>query len=1070
MKKLIFLLGLFAILTCAMAGYSQQIDKKVKFRHLKENLQLSNKNINVTCQDSRGYLWIGTDHGLNRYDGYDIKTYLKIENDSTSLISNNVRSIFEDSRGRLWILSLISSKYSLQYYNKSTDAFSSISEFSQKDYNIYNIIEDQDSNVWISGSLNSQGFLAKLDYLSNKWEIFPFPSVRAISSVLQLSKNEFWLGSWESGLFKWNKQTNVLRQYKHEVDNSNSLPGNYIREIVLDPYGTLWINLYYDGLCKFDSKTNVFKTFTNQSSATTATILPAQAVRDICVDGNYLWIATENGGLSKMDVRTEVLKNYLYSKTDPYSIINNSIRSLYKDRQGRLWVGSFAKGLCVLDPLEDKITAPNLPVQDDLVNAIFKDSKGRMWIGTEDGLVLQDKSGHQRFRNNHEDRNSLGSNAVMCIYEDDKRTIWIGLYNGGLNRYNEGYKNFKRYFPNPSNNRSISGAHVFSITESSVTGELIVATDSGLNILKDEKKGVFESPFEYPPSIDKWLVSVFEDSKENLWTTSWSQLTLNSLENKTVMSIDVLNDTTKEIGRVNFVFEDHNGIVWVGSVNGLHQMVSPNQFITYTIKDGLPTNSVYDIIEDNKGELWLGTTKGLTVFNPKTKSFKTYDESDGLGSKEFQRRSFFKDENGEIYIGGAGIRSFYPDSVISNSHEPPVYITDLKVFNQSIKPNARDGVLKGDIAETEEIFLDHTQSFFSLSYVGINLTNSFKNQYAYKLEGFDNDWVNVGTRRFASFTNLDAGTYTFRLKASNNDGLWNEKGASLIIHILPPWWLTWWAKTIWLLIIIGFLKMAYELRVRSLNNQRETLKEQVALNTIELENQKERLEEINKEKNKLIGVVAHDLRSPLNSVKGLINIYETENDEIEKKRFMDLIKVSTDRMRDMINRILDVSAIESQQIQLRLEEVNITELLNELILNFQILAKTKNQQIYLHSHGERTLVLDKNYLIQVIENLVSNAFKYSENNTETKIVLEEFETKFRISIIDQGPGITEEEQKSLFKEFTTLSSITTAGEKATGLGLSIVKKYVEGMGGEIWCESEIGIGSKFIIEFPITSV
>ncbi|MGL1885522.1 MAG: HAMP domain-containing histidine kinase, partial [Reichenbachiella sp.] len=370
--------------------------------------------------------------------------------------------------------------------------------------------------------------------------------------------------------------------------------------------------------------------------------------------------------------------------------------------------------------------------------------------------------------------------------------------------------------------------------------------------------------------------------------------------------------------------------------------------------------------------------------------------------------------------------------------------------------------LKDVISETKEIYLNHTHNFFSLHYVGINFTASYKNQYAYQLEGFDKDWINVGTQRFASFTNLDAGTYTFRVKASNNDGLWNEEGASLIIHMLPPWWYTWWAKILWFTMAIAVLALVYRnMKVRSLNIQRKMLQVEVAERTMDLE-------ELNKEKNKLLGIVAHDLRSPLNSVKGLINIYEFEKDEMGKKRLMDLITVSTDRMRDMINRILDVSAIESQQINLRLEEVNITALLHELILNFQIIAKTKNQQISLHANGETVLILDKNYLIQVIENLVSNAFKYSEINTETKIVLEEFEAKLRLSVIDQGPGITEEEQKSLFKEFTTLSSIATAGEKATGLGLSIVKKYVEGMGGKIWCDSEIGVGSEFIIEFPIT--
>ncbi|MGL1889396.1 MAG: hypothetical protein OCD76_22970, partial [Reichenbachiella sp.] len=266
MKKLIFLLSLFAALVCGREGYAQP-QEKVKFQHLKENSQLSNQNIHAICQDSKGYLWIGTDHGLNRYDGYDIKTYLNIENDSTSLISNNVQSIFEDSRGTLWVITFVSTNYSLQYYDRSTDAFFRIMEFSKKDGDIYSILEDKEHNVWVGGSLNSQGFISKLEHKTGRWQVFTFPSIRAISSMLQLSENEFWLGSRESGLFKWNKETNVLTQYKHDAGNPNSIPGNYIKEIVMDPFGNLWLDLYDDGLCKFDSKNNLFKTFTNQESA-----------------------------------------------------------------------------------------------------------------------------------------------------------------------------------------------------------------------------------------------------------------------------------------------------------------------------------------------------------------------------------------------------------------------------------------------------------------------------------------------------------------------------------------------------------------------------------------------------------------------------------------------------------------------------------------------------------------------------------------------------------------------------------------------------------------------------------
>lgn len=834
--KILFSFLILVNLSYTMDGLAQQIQKEIKFKHIKANSQLSNLNIYVIFQDSKGFLWVGTNDGLNRFDGYDIKIYRNIENDSLSLLKNEIQSIFEDSRGTLWVSTLNSG---LHYYNRAADAFYRISEFSQQHCQVLRIIEDYNHNLWIGGIFNSQAFVAMLDHQTGAWKKFLlFPALEGIISMLQYSENEFWFGSRLDGLFKWNSKTNVLKQYKHDPSNPNSLPGNYIHDIAKDPFGNLWIGVrdsgVEGGLCKLNVGTTIFKTFKSQLNSTQTTI-PSNSITDLCADGNYLWIATENGGLSKMDMRTEALTNYLYNRADPHSIINNSIWSLHKDRQGRLWIGSYAKGLCVFDPLEDKIGVPDLSLENELVNAIFKDSKGRMWIGTEAGLVLQDKSGTHYFNNDPKNINSLGSNAVLCLYEDYKHSIWIGLWNGGTNRFVESSKSFVRYEPDRKRKGSITNPHVFSITASSKTGELLLSTFGGLNILKDEKAGIFENMFKYPHEGDQTHITLFEDSKHNLWVGAYSGLSLYSLENKSTKRIHIRKDTTKVSDHVNCIFEDHNGILWIGSDGGFHQMVAPTKFITYTTQDGLPVNVVHGILEDSKGNLWLGTTNGLAVFNPVTKVFKNYDESDGLLSNNFLRKAFYKADNGQLFVGGKGINTFFPDSINTNPNKPSVYITDLKIFNHTITPTSKDGILKDAITVTKEINLNHTHTSFSLYYVGINFTASYTNQYAYKLEGFDKDWINVGTQRFATFTNLDPGTYTFKVKASNNDGLWNEEGASLIIHVLPPWWETWWFRSLSILLLTSVIIFIFFLRTKNIRRINYTLEETVNRKTKELQ-------------------------------------------------------------------------------------------------------------------------------------------------------------------------------------------------------------------------------------------
>ena len=753
LKLRAWFVSLLFIIALPGPAFSQYITKDAKFRRLSENIQLSNLNITTIAQDSKVFLWVGTLDGLNRFDGYDFKTYRNIENDTTSLVKNRVETIFEDSHGTLWVSTLNSG---LQYYNRKADTFCRIPEFSQRYCQVFRITEDKQHNLWIGGAFNEQAFVAVRDHRTGTWEKFLlFRAAEGIYSIFQISENEFWLGSQSNGLLKWNRKTNVIGQhFLHDPNNTNNLPGNDVRNIVKDKNDNLWIATHDGGLCKVNLQNNQYTHFTTESTHGREA-LPNNTIRSMIPDGRYLWIATENGGLSRMDVQTEELTNFLYDKANPNSIINNSIWSVFKDRQGRIWVGSFAKGLCVLDVMEDKIPIYDHSLESDLVNVIFMDSKNRMWIGTEDGLILKDDTGSYRFRYDSKNKSSISSNAINCVYEDRKHRIWIGVWNGGINRFVEDTRNFVRYNHEPNRKESLTDPNVFNISESSQTGELLVSTFGGLNILKDEQANIFENPFPYPHEGDQFHFALLEDKKHTIWVGARSGLSIYSLETKQVKPINIWDDTTKTSEQINCIFEDHNGNFWIGSSGGLHQMVNQKKFITYTARDGLPVDFVQGILEDAKGNLWLGTSKGLALFNPTTKKFKTFDESDGLLSNELRRKAFLINKNGQMFVGGKGVNTFFPDSIVSNPNKPSVYITDLKIFNQSIKANAADGILKNDIAETKEIYLNYDHNFFTLHYVGINFTFSYKNQYAYKLEGFDLDWINVGTQRFATFTNLD---------------------------------------------------------------------------------------------------------------------------------------------------------------------------------------------------------------------------------------------------------------------------------------------------------------------------
>jgi ligand-binding sensor domain-containing protein/signal transduction histidine kinase len=1113
------------IFTTALPGHraiAQRITKDAKFGRLAENIQLSNLNITAITQDSKGFLWVGTMDGLNRFDGYDFKIYRNIEDDTTSLVKNRIETIYEDTDSVLWVSTLNSG---LQSYNRKDDAFARVDEFSQRHCQVFRITEDDQHNLWIGGAFNGQAFVAVRDHKTHLWEKFLlFRAAEGIYSILQISENEFWLGSQSNGLLKWNKKTNTVEQhYLHDPNDANSLPGNDIRKIVEDTRGNLWIATHDGGLSRMNLKKNEYTNYTAHSSDGLPS-LPNSTIRCMIADDRYLWMATENGGLSRMDISTGDLTNFLYDKSNASSIINNSIWSVCKDRQGRIWVGSFAKGLCVLDVMEDKLPIYDPELEDDLVNVIFLDSKNRMWIGTEDGLVLKDENGSNRFRHDSKDKRSLSSNAVDCVYEDRNHQIWIGVWEGGVNRFDEGSRSFVRYNHEPNRKESLSDPNVFNITESSQTGELLVSTFGGLNILKDQQKGIFENPFSYPHEGDQFHFTLLEDKEHNIWVGARSGLSIYSLDTKQIKPVNISDDTTKTSEQINCIFEDHKGTLWIGSSGGLHQQVTPGKFVSYTVNDGLPVDFVQGILEDRKGNLWLGTSKGLSVFNPATKKIKTFDESDGLLSNELRRKAFLRMSNDQMFVGGKGINTFFPDSIVSNPNKPPVYITDLKIFNRPIKPGAPDGILKNDIAESKEIYLNHNHIFFSIHYVAINFTSSYKNEYSYKLEGFDANWINAGTQRFATYTNLDPGRYVFRVRASNNDGLWNEEGRSLVIHIMPPWWMTWWARTIFIVSVVGISTLVFFLRTRSIlvanrelesavNQKTEELqKTNVALRKSEeeiieknkrltaqseelaaqneellqsqeevskqrdlVETQNANLEmEVAKRTNELVDynqqlqqfafIAAHNLRAPVARILGLgqiLGMFENtpeKKDEIYPKLVQTALEL--DGVVKDLNTILDYRKNSESQLIV----VDLATEVTKIMTTLEREITTTNAELTTDFSEVDSIRTVKPYLESILYNLISNAIKYRDPHRPPAIHVktEQSVTEICLIVSDNGLGI---DLTAFRDKLFTLYSRFHIHLEGKGLGLYLVKTQITALGGRIEIESEVNKGSTFRVYF-----
>jgi signal transduction histidine kinase/ligand-binding sensor domain-containing protein/CheY-like chemotaxis protein len=860
----------------------------MRFRNLTTDMGLSNGDVFCFEQDYEGFIWIGTADGLNKFDGTYFSVFKYHQNDSNSLPSGYINIVYEDRYNTLWIGTV----NGLCIYNRDMNNFKRINCISENGsrviFHVYAIFEDSYNNLWI-GSTAGIHRLDRQNYVLN--ECFNKQCDREIISncndICQDKTGNLWFAMDNEiygGLIKYNPETGEFKKYTRNSPDLR-LKENTITCLMADNVNNIWIGYKSKGVDIIGPNHKIIQTLRHIPGQVNS--LSIDAITSIIQkDDNTILIGTNGGGIDEYDTEKGIFYHYTNSASD-YSLLSNNVQKIFIDRNGILWAGCWGGGVSIFDErfnrfeLYKEVIGSSNTLSGTSVTSFAEDKTGNIWISTDGGgisLFNPKKKTFTHFRNDNRNPHLLTNNKVLALQTDEKSGLWVGMWQGGLNYYqikDNQLVLLKKY--GYLNQNDLSSNCVFKICYCKTTKELWIGNYLTGVYKYDPVRETF-IPFALPVESPAYntIRNIFCDSRSDKWfATDYNGLIWYSNNTGKFEKFITSNTDSGSICRnsVSVIFEDSKKRIWVGVDEcGLNLFNRETRlFKQYTIEDGLPDNTVVGILEDNKGNLWLSTHNGISkgifidssLYNPKIE-FKNYTVQDGLQGKVFNRWSYYHSSStGEMYFGGLhGFNMFNPDSLKENTIIPPVYLTDFLLFNEPVKIGEKGSPLKKHISQTRKLILNHKQNFFTFRYVALNYIHSEKNQYAYILEGFDKDWNNAGNKREATYTNISPGEYIFRVKASNNDGIWNDKGVSIKVVILPAWWQTLWFRIPAVLLILFLIFRFYYTRISSFRDNQKMLEDMVLRRTKELNDinialinkQKEvnlQKEELEKQKNSL---------------------------------------------------------------------------------------------------------------------------------------------------------------------------------------------------------------------------
>ncbi|MBC7722482.1 MAG: response regulator [Pedobacter sp.] len=1056
--------------------FFKDFSKEIKFTYLTKEQGLSNSSLQSILQDSRGYMWFGTENGLNSYDGYKFTVYKNTPDVESSLTNNIVNQLFEDSKKQLWV----GTNYGFNIYNYRQNIFSQhlilLNDSNRIEGNsIKNFFEDHNGQIWIATGYGINLFdnnTQKLTHFSHNSKNNFNVNSDIISCFYEDKQQQLWIATDGNGIEVFSKNTG-FKTLNNTLGNLTASKHMRISTIKSDSSGKIWVGTIGNGILVYDPTKNTIENYINDHSNSSS--LSSNIIKNImCDHAGNVWIATENGGINIWQPANKTFTHYQNDPKDPSSFSQQTASSIFEDNQKNIWIGTFKGGINLYCPNAYKFknyTQGNLPgtLSYKDVKAFYEDDDGTIWIGTDGGGINvwdRKKNVFKQFRFNQNDKTSIGSDAILQIIKDHNGTIWVGTWGGGLNKYDRATKKFTRFLNNPKDSNSISSNNAWRIYEDK-QGKLWIGTFyGGLNIF-DPVTSKFSKIETAPDGQSHFLgnnvTAISPDSIGNLWFGT-EDGRVNFLDIKTQKFINYFFDSYTPI---RCIYKDKKNRIWVGTT-GLYVFdPTKKKFNLYSTNPFLSKENIFSINEDRENNFWMGTGDGLIKLNPETKLLYRFTEADGLQGPEFSPLATLTTAPGEMLFGGfKGFNIFTPESIKTNKYLYPLYITDFQVFNKSITPENAPNALKEDVSVAKTITLNYNQSVFSIEYAALNYVST-KTEYAYLLDGFDKNWNYVGHQRKATYTNLNPGTYTFHVKASDANGTWNTPSTSITIIITPPFWLTWWFKTLVTIAIIATLFIILYYRRKA------ELK-------IFLEKQREELHQLQLQ---FFTNISHEFRTPLTLIIGTLEQIIKKDAESVFQRQYHTISRNANRLLHLISELMDFRKIETGALNLRVMPGDFGLFVVEIVKDFYYAASAGNIDLSLKQHANLAEKwFDRQIVEKMILNLLNNSFKYTPNNgtitIEIASSLNDFSFPYHnsftiendyqgkeymyISITDSGIGISKESITHLFERYYRVND----AHMGSGIGLAFVKNLALFHKASIQIYSEKDRGSQFIICLP----
>lgn len=1051
-----------------------QTDLRFENYYLEDGLPHSRASI--VFQDTIGWIWIGTQGGLARFDGISFKTYLG-GNSPGDEAPSWVFDIWEESPSRLWLATL---NNGLFLYDRSLDQFKNFRHHDTcenciSSNNVYSIAVDSSGIVWIgtTGGLNRfDPSTSSFQCIRNVSGVSASVSCDTVQKVFIDRNNRLWIGTYR-GLKYLNRETGEITRFAlYKEGRTIPFESFRVEDINQDHTGNLLVGTYLNGLFIIEPSTgesfHIIPDPDYRRSHTIRSVLPEE--------NGTLWLGTR-GGIYVLDPQYRVVAHYFNSLKDQNSLGHNSVSRILKDRTGDIWVTtrsgvSYVNLKSMAFQHYRASSGDRHYLNDPEVYAICQSSDGSIWLGTESGGVniLDKKAGRFSYLTHDEyNRNTLSSNCVKAIIQDSRQNFWIGTFLGGLDHYDATRNRFTHYLHDPGDENTLSSDIVWALHEDQ-RGNLWIGTDEGLDRF-DRAKGIFHH-YKSGPNNQPVHV-IYEDRAGNLFFGS-------STGNLTVMKPDSALIVFNHPARV--IFEDSQGRIWIGADgnDGLMRFDIRNGVVrSYKIQDGLPSNQVFGILEDDSLNLWISTGRGLSRFDPDKEVFITYKADDGIQGDRFYYGSYCKGQSGELYFGGQhGLTEFNPGELKENQFIPPVVITDFKIFNRSVPVGALfkgKRILERSISDTKEITVRYGHSILTFDYVALNYMNSSKNEYAYMLEGFENEWNYVGSNRSATYTNLDPGSYVFRVMGSNNNGGWNTAGAAIHLIVTPPFSKTFFFKFVMVLltILIVYLIILFFIK-------REKLKNELVIERMK----SKELHKIDMMKFQFFTNISHEIRTPIALI--VSPLARIKNSSLSREQIIkdiDVVYRNALRLGRLVDQLLDYRKLEAGKLKLELSRGNIVTFLEKVLYMFREMSADKKIDLKLYSALDQAdIYFDADKIEKILFNLLSNAFRHTPEEgtisvmvSNTYITEEELENDdsggsgeyVQIVVRDTGSGIEEGKKEKLFDRFYQAKPSDYVTKSGSGIGLALSRELIKIHHGRISLKSQVGIGTEITLLFPV---